>query len=77
MEAPTVSPPTSLAIETARSLWVIYRQLPHDAQEVFRKLIDEDEEEQWRMRIIEDALRDDWEAPENDVWDKLYAEQYG
>ena len=77
MEAPTVSPPTSLAVETARSLWVIYRQLPHDAQTEFKRLMDEEDDDAGWMRITEKTLRDDWEAPENDVWDKLYAEQHG
>lgn len=27
------------------------------------------------MKLIEETLRDDWEAPENDVWDEFYAKQ--
>lgn len=28
------------------------------------------------MSIAEEVLRDDWDAPENDVWDELYAKQH-
>ena len=28
------------------------------------------------MRIAGEVLRDDWEAPENDVWGEFYAKQH-
>ena len=67
---------TVTAQDTARSLWIIYRQMPDAVQHEFRRLIDDDEEDTGRMRIAEEVLRDDWEAPENDVWDEFYAKQH-
>lgn len=63
--------------DTARSLWVIYQQMPVAVQDEFRKLLEHEEEDTtgW-MRLTEEALRDDWEAPENDVWDDFYAKQH-
>ena len=34
----------------------------------------ETDDEGW-MKLTEEVLRDDWEAPENDVWDEFYAKQ--
>ncbi|MBC3787849.1 hypothetical protein [Spirosoma utsteinense] len=27
------------------------------------------------LKLAEEVLRDDWEAPENDIWDEFYAKQ--
>ena len=63
-------------IDTARSLWVIYQQMPSAVQVEFRRLLEHEEEDAagW-MRLTEEALREDWDAPENDVWDDFYAKQ--
>ena len=60
--------------DTARSLWIIYRQMPVAVQDEFKRLIDEEDDTGW-MKLTEETLRDDWEAPENDVWDEFYAKQ--
>ncbi len=62
------------SIDTARSLWIIYRQMPVAVQDEFKRLIDEEDDTGW-MKLTEETLRDDWEAPENDVWDEFYAKQ--
>lgn len=64
--------------DTARSLWVIYQQMPDAVQAEFKRLLEHEEEDTtgW-MRLTEEALRDDWEAPENDVWDDFYLKQNG
>ncbi|WP_157579251.1 hypothetical protein [Spirosoma montaniterrae] len=64
------------ATYTAQSLYVVYRQMPVAVQEVFKQLLEEEEDNSdgW-LRLTEETLREDWEAPENDVWDKFYAEQ--
>jgi hypothetical protein len=28
------------------------------------------------MRLTEETLKEDWEAPENDVWDEFYVKQH-
>lgn len=63
-------------MDAARSLWVIYRQMPKAVQHEFKKLLEHEEEdsEGW-MRLTAETLRDDWDAPENDVWDEFYAKQ--
>lgn len=65
-------------IDTARSLWVIYQQMPTAVQDEFRRLLDHEEDDQtgW-MQLTQEALQDDWEAPENDVWDEFYLKQNG
>lgn len=40
-------------------------------------VIEEIDEEKWRMKMTEDALREMWDAPEEDVWDEFYAKQQG
>lgn len=63
-------------LDAARSLWVVYQQMPTAVQNEFRRLLDHEEDYQtgW-MQLTEEALRDDWEAPENDVWDAFYLKQ--
>ncbi len=39
--------------------------------------MDEEEDDAGLMKLTEEALREDWEAPENDIWDELYAKQHG
>ncbi len=68
---------TITAVDTARSLWIIYQQMPPTVQDEFKRLLDEEEDYTIWMRLTEDTLRDDWEAPENDVWDEFYAKQNG
>ena len=65
--------------DIARSLLVIYCQMPLAVQEEFRRLIAEEEDTEWRMKITEETLREDedWESPENDYWDELYAKLHG
>lgn len=67
---------TITAVDAARSLWVIYQQMPVTVQDEFKRLMDDEERTGW-MRLTEEALRDDWEAPENDVWDEFYTKQHG
>lgn len=67
---------TITAQDTARSLWISYQQMPVAAQDEFKRLLEDEEENAFRMRIAEEVLRDDWEAPENDVWDELYEKQH-
>jgi hypothetical protein len=62
-------------LDTARSLWIIYQQMPLAVQHEFKRLIDDEEGDDGWMRLTEEALREDWEAPENDVWDEFYAKQ--
>ncbi len=74
----TASPASqTTAAETARSLWMVYRQLPDEVQTEFKRLMDEEENDIGWMKLTEEALREDWEAPENDVWDEFYAKQHG
>lgn len=65
------------ALDTARSLWIVYRQMPAAVQDEFRKLLNHEEEDAagW-MRLTEEVLKEDWEAPENDVWDEFYVKQH-
>lgn len=67
---------------TAQSLYVVYRQLPIDAQQAFRDLLDKESEgtvdyinSDW-LFLSEPSLRKLWEAPEEDYWDDLYAKQH-
>ena len=62
-------------INTARSLRVIYQQMPDAVQHEFKRLLDDETDDGGWMKLTEEALRDDWEAPENDVWDEFYAKQ--
>lgn len=36
--------------------------------------VDDEQHAGW-LKLAEDSLRDDWEAPENDIWDEFYAKQ--
>lgn len=68
------------AMDTARSLWIIYRQMPDDAQKVFKKMIDngpegEYDNEGW-LSLSALSLKDIWDKPEEDYWDELYAKQH-
>jgi hypothetical protein len=71
-----------VAQNTAQSLYVVYRQLPIDAQQAFRNLLDKEEKgaanyinAEW-LSLSEPSLRELWEAPEEDYWDDLYAKQH-
>jgi hypothetical protein len=64
---------------TARSLFVVYKQLPEDTQKAFKALIDNDKEEgymnsEW-VAFSSPSLAELWDAPEEDYWDELYAKQ--
>ncbi len=63
---------------TARSLFVVYKQLPEDAQKAFKALINNDKEEydnsEWTA-FSNPSLAELWDAPEEDYWDELYAKQ--
>ena len=67
---------TITAEDTARSLWIIYQQMPVAAQDEFKRLLEDEEENLFWMRIAEEVLRDDWDTPENDVWDEFYVKQH-
>ncbi len=65
---------------TARSLFVVYKQLPEDAQKAFKALIDNDKENgytnsEW-VAFSSPSLGEFWDAPEEDYWDELYAKQH-
>lgn len=65
---------------TARSLFVVYKQLPEDAQKAFKALISNDREEgyansEW-VAFSNPSLAELWDAPEEDYWDELYAKQH-
>ncbi len=60
---------------TARSLWVIYQQMPDAVQHEFKRMLNEEADDEGWMKLTEEALREDWEAPENDVWDEFYAKR--
>ena len=67
------------AIDTARSLWIIYQQMPDDAQKVFKRLIDSSEpayENASWLSFSTPTLKDIWDKPEEDYWDELYAKQH-
>ena len=55
--------PASQTTETARSLWVVYQQLPDEVQTKFKRLIDEEEGETGWMKLNEEVLREDRESP--------------
>lgn len=63
--------------DTARSLLMIYKQMPVAVQDEFKRLLEDQEEDTGWMRLTEEVLRDDWEAPENDIWDEFYVQQHG
>ncbi|WP_019990279.1 hypothetical protein [Rudanella lutea] len=60
--------------EAARSLWVIYRHMPTDVQQAFKRMIDEGDSyvnEQWTP-LSDPSLKGIWESPDEDYWDELY-----
>ena len=65
---------------TAQSLYMIYRQLPTETQQKFKQLMADEEREDplentgWLI-VASETLRDDWDAPENNVWDEFYKQQ--
>lgn len=75
---PTTKP---TAAETARSLWVVYRQLPDDVQTEFKRLMDDDvtapvySNADW-LPLSGPTLAALWDTPEEDYWDELYAKQH-
>ena len=67
-------------IQTAHSLYVVYRQLPKIVQKEFERILTtKNKQEDWTdkewMKLSEETLEDIWGTPENDIWDKFYAEQ--
>lgn len=72
---------TITAADTARSLWVIYRQMPPDAKRAFKELLDKETGEEYNnltwLPLSEPTLNALWDAPEEDYWDELYAKQHG
>ncbi|WP_420148667.1 hypothetical protein [Spirosoma sp.] len=66
---------------TAQSLYVVYRQLPIEAQQAFLDLLNREtgdvvgyKNTEW-LPMSETSLRELWDAPEEDYWDDLYAKQ--
>jgi hypothetical protein len=45
-----------------------------DSLSVTAPAVDDKQKNGW-LRLTEEALRDDWEAPENDIWDEFHAKQ--
>lgn len=68
-------------LDTARSLWIIYRQMPDEAQRVFKQMLTEESADQdytnadW-LSLSTLSLNDIWDTPEEDYWDELYAKQH-
>lgn len=66
---------------TAQSLYVVYRQLPIDAQQAFRELLDKGQESadyinaEW-LALSAPSIQELWDAPEENYWDDLYAKQH-
>lgn len=66
---------------TARSLFIVFNQLPEDAQREFVSMLDESyhgqtyKNEEWTP-LSESTLKAIWDAPEEDYWDELYATQH-
>ncbi len=64
---------------TAQSLYVVYKQLPDEVQTEFRQLISQEEKpaawQDW-LALSEISLNDVWNGPENDIWDKIYADEH-
>jgi hypothetical protein len=51
--------------------------MPADAQRAFKEMITNDEyvNAEW-LSLSATSLKDIWETPEEDYWDKLYAKQH-
>jgi hypothetical protein len=63
---------------TAQSLYVVYRQLPEEAQRVFKDLLEKEADytnADW-VHLSQPSLDAIWGAPEEDYWDELYAKQH-
>lgn len=71
---------TITAQDMARSLWIIYQQMPDDAQKVFKDMVDNEPEEKYEnagwLSLFTLSLKDIWDQPEEDYWDELYAKQH-
>ena len=68
------------AIQTAHSLYIVYKQLPNIAQKEFERIITtknkhEDRTDKEWMKVSEETLEDIWGTPENDIWDQFYIQQ--
>lgn len=68
------------AQQTAQSLYVVYRQLPAEAQKAFRELIDNESEQgysnkEW-LALSAPVLHELWGNSEEDYWDTLYEKQH-
>ena len=70
------------AIDTARSLWIIYQQMSPAVQNEFKRIISDEEirgagykNAEW-LPLSEPSLHELWNAPEEDYWDELYAKQH-
>ncbi len=63
---------------TARSLFVVFKQLPEEAQRAFITMLEESDNgqlyknEDW-IPLSEPSLKAIWDSPEEDYWDELYA----
>lgn len=64
-------------MDTARSLWIIYQQMPGDAQRAFKEMMANDDyaNAEW-LSLSALSLKEIWETPEEDYWDELYAKQH-
>ncbi|HEY0110310.1 MAG TPA: hypothetical protein VGB67_11810 [Fibrella sp.] len=63
---------------TARSLWVIYQQMPDAVQQEFKRLLDGKADyanDEW-LSLSALSLKEIWETPEEEYWDELYAKQH-
>lgn len=64
--------------DTARSLWVIYQQLPDAVQHEFKRLLNDEVDyanNDW-LPLSALSLKEIWETPEEEYWDELYAKQH-
>lgn len=64
---------------TAQSLFGVYKQLPEDVQQAFKRLLENEHKaynnDEWLL-YSNDALKKIWDDPEEDFWDELYAKQH-
>ena len=71
---------TITAVDTARSLWIIYRQMSPAAQDEFKRLIDDNSSVSYKnvdwLSLSESTLTELWGKPEESYWDELYAKQH-
>jgi len=70
------------AIKIAESLYDIFNQLPREAQSEFLRILHKEgklvdwTDEDWQRLGLE-GFADEWDRPENDVWDQFYQDQEG